>query len=92
MIIKFNHTAHKKLWGWLAKHPDKEQADWPGWFACEYIFQKNTSCFWCPLKWPDGGDCGEVSNLWMRAKTLTDRQRYAEQIRDLPVKDWIECI
>lgn len=49
-MAKFNHTAHKELWDWLARNPDKEKDDWPGWignggeyyyvvaecFACEY--------------------------------------------------------
>lgn len=49
-VHKFNHTAHKELWGWLAKNPDKEKSDWHGWrknggqyptgfrhcFACAY--------------------------------------------------------
>ena len=53
MSIKFNHTAHKLLWIWLAQNPKKNKADWPGWkfnsgpyqpiqsdcFACEYAFE-----------------------------------------------------
>lgn len=48
--MKFNHTAHKALWNWLAENPDKVKDDWPEWeenggsilyihndcFACEY--------------------------------------------------------
>ena len=49
----FNHTAHKALWNWLSKNPDKEKIEWPGWewnggkyddsirngcFACMYTF------------------------------------------------------
>lgn len=27
----FNHSAHKALWNWLAKHPDCVKSLWPGW-------------------------------------------------------------
>ena len=29
--MKFNHTAHNKLWTWLSENPEKEKKDWPGW-------------------------------------------------------------
>lgn len=62
--MKFNHTAHRELWNWLADNPEKNKWNWPGWetygnpengcFACEYI--KNvpyvTKCN-CPLIWPE---------------------------------------
>ena len=28
--MKFNLTAHKALWNWLAENPEKKK-DWPGW-------------------------------------------------------------
>lgn len=48
--MKFNYTAHKKLWNWLAENTDKSKHDWPEWkenggkyepslsdcFACDY--------------------------------------------------------
>lgn len=47
---KFNHSAHKELWSWLAQNPELDKERWPGWkhnggeydvaafycFACEY--------------------------------------------------------
>lgn len=54
--MKFNHTAHKALWDWLAENPDREKEDWIGWeenggdidfdvendcFACEYTVSEN---------------------------------------------------
>lgn len=51
-MAKFNHTAHRELWDWKAKNPDKDdRLHWPGWdynggkykegaggcFACEYV-------------------------------------------------------
>ena len=63
----FDHSAHKELWEWLSRHPDKNKTDWPGWdynegfyscleecFACEYAnsFGKNFMCSRCPLIWP----------------------------------------
>lgn len=61
--MKFNHTAHKKLWKYLEDNPEMEKEDWPGWdlnggeykkilndcFACEYLF---ATCSSCPLLWP----------------------------------------
>ncbi len=51
-IQPFNHTAHKKLWNWLAENPTKKKWDWPEWehnggqyisqsycFACDYDTQ-----------------------------------------------------
>lgn len=45
MSIKFNHTAHKEMWTWLAENPEKEKDDWPGWESNggEYPF----AAFWC---------------------------------------------
>lgn len=48
--MKFNLTAHKELWNWLAENPSNKKEDWPGWeenagkykkvdelcFACQY--------------------------------------------------------
>lgn len=32
---KFNHTAHKELWDWLAKNPDKAKPEeQPAWRHC----------------------------------------------------------
>lgn len=71
--MKFNHTAHKELWNWLAENPHLFKDDWHGWswkggeydgqvnecFACEYC----GCCFVgeeCPLIWPlneEGDPC-----------------------------------
>ena len=52
---------HKKLWMWLAEHPEKEKGDWPGFitikipksecFLCEerYERDKMDPCCECPL-------------------------------------------
>ncbi len=29
--MKFNHTAHKEMWNWLAENPEMGKEDWPGW-------------------------------------------------------------
>lgn len=61
--MKFNHTAHKKLWTWLSENPEMNKYNWPGWewnggiadkvvngcFACEFC---NILCGECPLLWP----------------------------------------
>ena len=52
--MKFNHTAHKGMWTWLAENPKMDKDDWPGWewnggiyghvdfycFACKYAIVK----------------------------------------------------
>lgn len=44
--ILFNHKAHKKLWLWLAKNPNKDKNYWHGWeeFNEQYI---ENDCFAC---------------------------------------------
>lgn len=63
--MKFNHTAHKALWNWLAENPHMEKEDWPGWeengghfsawsdcFACDYDIDSPLAlCGACPLDW-----------------------------------------
>lgn len=61
-LRRFNHTAHKELWNWLAEHPDADKGDWPGWekygevenlcFACETVKNPKERCEDCPLVWP----------------------------------------
>lgn len=29
--MKFNHTAHRKLWLWLAEDASRNKEDWPEW-------------------------------------------------------------
>ena len=57
----FNHTAHKALWDWLSKTPDKGKAEWPEWtvnggsvrrprnkcFACQYAKLPNSNIINC---------------------------------------------
>ena len=66
----FNLTAHRKLWNWLSKNPDKEKVNWPEWkrnggkyedvginycFCCQYVTYPKV-CEECPLVWT-GKDC-----------------------------------
>lgn len=116
-MAKFNHTAHKELWDWLAKNPEKGKADWPGWefycdsrlyywcFACEYARNEATGkginptfgikCQYCPLIWNDDDDEICMDGLfddWDAEKDLQKRTKLAEQIRDLSVREGVECI
>lgn len=43
--MKFNHTAHKELWDWLAKNPKKDKGDWPGWMTNGGIYRSPWLCF-----------------------------------------------
>lgn len=59
--ILFNRKAHKKLWLWLAKNPNKQKEEWPGWkdydiwkipnecFACEFAMslRRTGVGLWC---------------------------------------------
>lgn len=114
IMAKFNHTAHKELWDWLSKNPDRDTQDWPRWrknggeyqaswhcFACEYDEEEGDEegdmyqCESCPLEWPQGKLCcndNGIHKQWNRAIYLEERTRLAEMIRDLPVREGVECI
>lgn len=106
--MKFNHSAHIRLWDWLSKNPDKRKKDWPEWqanggnvarvsgdcFACEYTMKCNyCSCSNCPLIWPNNISCNRLGGLFIRwnGAVGNEKQALAEQIRDLPVKEGVEC-
>lgn len=40
----FDHTAHKRLWLWLASHPWASKEEWPGWKNC---YPQLHDCFAC---------------------------------------------
>lgn len=105
--MRFNHSGHKALWNWLADNPNKDKRDWPGWeqfcatddcFACEYVGQggcPGMNCGRkCSLIWPDG-TCGKNIGLfhqWEDAEGIfKKRSALAAQIRDLPVREGVEC-
>lgn len=107
---KFNHTAHKELWDWLAKNPDKAKSEWPCWdincgiyssngdycFACEYADARGSMlCRECPLIWPVHNCCskeGGLYDMWTSESEEEARAGLAEQIRDLPVREGVECV
>ncbi len=117
IMIKFNHTGHKKIWDWLSKNPDKTKYDWEGWkhnggqyevsenfcFACEYDCENNDgddNCDCCPLVWPDDVKCDDMKDgtaafslyeEWVIEPDLQFKSKLAAQIRDLPVRDGVEC-
>lgn len=103
----FHHTAHKALWNWLSKNPQRFKDEWPGWrsrgvkgwsscLACEY---SDCNCDKCPLIWDIeyGGRCNDSYRpyrLWKLARNKEDWDevvRLAAQIRDLPVKEGVIC-
>ena len=44
----FNHTAHKALWDWLSKNPEKQKWDWPEWEENGGLYPIATNfCFAC---------------------------------------------
>lgn len=115
-MAKFNHTAHKELWDWLVRNPDKEKFEWPEWiinggsytnpgwgcFACGYckeIGNTYACCDDCPLIWPNDVLCDDItpygSSLYQKWDDETDLKKRSElacRIRDLPVREGVECI
>ena len=80
----FHHTAHKALWNWLGKNPNRFKQEWPGWWsnggkvykgmssclACNYAAY---DCKGCPMIWDVeyGGRCMEdyrPYHLWRLAR------------------------
>ena len=101
----FNHTAHKKLWNYLAENPTKWKEDWPGWkinggeysnichhcFACEFTI--DSICYRCPLIWPSGYCYSGLYKKWIeKGISLEERTSLALQIANLPVKEGVETI
>ena len=84
------------------KHKLTKKSDWPGWeynggryaevdedcFLCEYAFRViDMTCPQCPLDWGEDLLCVESIYLdWCEARTPKTRSKYAEIIRDLPVR------
>lgn len=84
-----------------------DKRNWPGWdryedktgntcFACDYA-GGCSYCRNCPLVWPNQKECTE-GNLWDVWFDAMEEGKYetaatlAEQIRDLPVREGVECI
>lgn len=102
--MKFNHTAHKKMWTWLSVNPEMEKEDWLGWkcnggdydnannncFACE--FSEDAACPDCPIIWPSGHCMGEggIYDKWDMNHDDEERSSLAHQIANLPVKEGVE--
>lgn len=84
--MQFNLTGHKKLWLWLADHPDKDRDEWPEWdinggnypipvnecFACEYDNEFDGDCEHCPLTFESCLEIGSLCDNWFRAKQAGD--------------------
>ena len=105
--MKFNHTAHKNLWDWLSKNPDKEKDDWSGWEFNGGSFSKvSAGCFACQYQdeMIELGPCEETCPLiwptspceefydWDSERNHAERKRLAGIIRDLPVREGVETI
>jgi hypothetical protein len=71
-------------------------------FACEYrdLTNNHRDCNDCPLIWPPNRDgsrvCDNDGGLWATwffdAKTESERTKLAIAIRDVPVREGVECI
>lgn len=67
--MKFNHTAHRALWNWLAENTHLDKEDWPGWSwkGGEYDGQEN-DCFACEYakveSFYDEQYCGDCPLDW----------------------------
>jgi hypothetical protein len=104
--MAFKHTEHWLLWDWLAKNPGKWKEDWPGWkeideyvpalcFACQVRDENRVNP--CPLGHEyvgcSIGDC--LGGLYAKWEDVCGnplkRADLARQIRDLPIKEGVEC-
>ena len=103
--MKFNHTAHKALWNWLAETGEDSRSKWPEWkenggeheaiasgcFACEYSNFRGK----CPLANRCNGfiaDClGGLYLNWRTCDKVEGRKHWANIIANLPVKEGVEC-
>lgn len=100
-----NPKAHLSHWpGWKDNGGDYLAVAMS--FACDYkvfafsaigkpVRGKPVICENCPLEWPLGQDgCGDgtLFNQWETEKDPAKRAKLAEQIRDLPVREGVECI
>lgn len=68
-------------------------------FCCMYVDYLNESCNACPLVWPHDRKCGESNDYgiglfdeWHSEADPQRRSELAAQIRDLPVREGVECI
>lgn len=85
--MKFNHTGHKELWDWLSKNPDQYKDNWEGWKhnGGQYEVSEN----FCFMK--DGTAAFSLYEEWVIEPDLQFKSKLAAQIRDLPVRDGVEC-
>lgn len=91
---------HRKLWSWLADHPEMDKEDYfKGWpeehiplfecFACEAADERlvlgTDFCELCPL---DAGVIGcfraGLYIRWAHARSLKEKSEYAREIAELP--------
>ena len=80
----------RELWTWLARHPDKQKEDWPGWEKygemvcgcplCEYRNEHDLTCIKCLVVNWGHFVCYEKPGLyykWNVARTPETRSKYA---------------
>lgn len=96
-------NEHRKLWNWLADHPEAKKADYfKNWnyiphnecFACEAALQAARrvssyhTCRFCPLGGESVVGCdGGLYSNWWAADSRERRQQLALQIANLPWKE-----
>lgn len=94
---------HRKLWSWLADHPEAEKGDYfENWghtpynecFACEAALQEadraNEGCFcrFCPLGGESVVGCDSgLFDQWWESLIPKTRRRLARKIANLPWKE-----
>lgn len=104
----FFYSAHKEYWTWLSKNPDKHKHDWPGWdinggqynsnynfcLACLYAKPDENDCDLCPLIFPTK-KCNDENGLlinYMTAVSNEEKSKYALEIAELKIKEFVEWI
>lgn len=91
---------HRKMWNWLADHPDKEKKDYfENWdatsipmsrcFACEASYQRvGRMCKSCPLGGQRVVGCTDgLYAVWRCERDPEKRRQLARKIAELPWKE-----
>lgn len=89
-------AEHRKMWRWLAEHPNKNKADYllgekqirvlNLCFLCQYTGGK---CAKCPLDWENECCCdeGDLYDKWGRIQNARKKAELAKQIAELPERE-----
>lgn len=96
---------HRKMWRWLAEHPEKKKWDYlldetpilndlinirNMCFLCTYTKEK---CNCCPLDWGAACCCKDDGLIarWNNARSIREKATFAKQIAELPERELVNA-